>query len=142
MKQCLIYDDSLKFSRSIAGILALIAVLIHNHWLVLVASILVGVRIFSLKFDLPYQFHYLLLRKLLKKKTEPIEKEFGELNFVSGMMAVFLFIGFLFLHFKKFVDFAWIFVLIVALLIFVACFVGFCIATLMYTFLKKIFKFK
>ena len=140
MQQCLIYDNSLKFSRAIAGILTLIAFLIHNHWLVLVAGILVGLRIFSVKVDILYQFHALVLRKVLKEKSGPIEKESGELNFVSGMTAALLFISFLFLYFGKFVDFAWIFILIMALLIFLACFVGFCVATLMYVFLKKIFK--
>ena len=140
MQQCLIYDNSLKFSRAIAGILTLIAFLIHNHWLVLIAGILVGLRIFSVKVDILYQFHALVLRKVLKEKSGPIKKESGELNFVSGMTATLLFIGFLFLYFGKFVDFAWIFILIMALLIFLACFVGFCVSTLMYIFFKKIFK--
>ncbi|MBZ1356718.1 MAG: DUF4395 domain-containing protein [Candidatus Nealsonbacteria bacterium] len=140
MKQCLIYNSSLRFSRAVAGILTLIAVLIHNHWLVLAASILVGLRIFSVKIDILYQFHALVLKKLLKEKSEPIQKNPEELNFVAGMTAVLLFIGFLFLYFEKFVDFAWIFILIMAFLIFLACFVGFCVATLMYVFFKKIFK--
>jgi len=140
MKQCLIYNNSLKFSRAIAGALTLIAFLIQNHWLILAASILVGLRIFSVKIDILYQFHALVLRKLLRGKSEPIQKESGELNFVSGMTAVLLFIGFLFLYFGKFVDFAWIFILIMAFLIFLACFFGFCVATLMYVLLKKIFK--
>ncbi len=144
MQQCLIYDDSLRFSRAVAGVLTLIAFLIHNHWLVLAAGILVGLRIFSVKIDILYQFHALVLRKLLKNKSEPIQKESGELNFVSGMTAGLLFIGFLFLYFGKFVDFAWIFILIMSLLIFLACFVGFCVATLIYAViyavLKKIFK--
>lgn len=140
MKQCQIYDSSLKFARAIAGILVLAGFLIKNHWLVLIAAILVGLRIFSVKIDILYQFHVRVLRKLLKEKTEPILKETGELNFVSGTMAVLLLIAFLFLHFGKFVDFVWIFVLIMALLIFLACFVGFCVATLMYVFLKKIFR--
>ena len=140
MQQCLIYDNSLRFSRAIAGVLVLTAFLIHNHWLVLIAGLLVALRIFSVKIDIHYQFHALVLRKLLKEKSGPIQKESGELNFVSGMTAVLLFIGFLFIYFGKFVDFAWIFILIIALLIFLACFVGFCVATLMYVFFKKIFE--
>jgi len=140
MQQCLIYDNSLRFSRAIAGVLVLTAFLIHNHWLVLIAGLLVALRIFSVKIDILYQFHALVLRKLLKEKSGPIQKESGELNFVSGMTAVLLFIGFLFIYFGKFVDFAWIFILIIALLIFLACFVGFCVATLMYVFFKKIFE--
>ena len=140
MQSCLIYNSSLRFSRAIAGILTLIAFLIHNYWFVLAASILVGLRIFSVKIDILYQFHALVLRRLLKEKSEPIQKESGELNFVSGMTGILLFISFLFLYFGKFVDFVWIFILLMAFLIFLACFVGFCVATLMYIFFKKIFK--
>ena len=123
MQQCLIYDNSLRFSRATYGILTLIAFLIHNHWLVLATSLLMAFGAFSIKFNIPYQFHALVLRKLLKEKLEPIQKESGELNFVSGMTGALLFIGFLFLYFGKFVDFAWIFILIMSLLIFLACFV-------------------
>ncbi len=140
MKQCLIYDKSLSFSRAIYGILTLIAFIIHNHWLVLATSILLAFGAFSIKFNIFYQLHALVLRKLLKKRLEPTQKESGELNFVSGMTGALLFIGFLFLYFGKFVDFAWIFILVMSLLIFLACFVGFCVATLTYVFFKKIFK--
>ncbi len=140
MRQCPIYDNSLRFSRAIYGTLTLIAFLIHNQWLVLATSLLMAFGIFSIKLNIPYQFHALVLRKLLKERSEPIQKESGELNFVAGMTAGLLFVGFLFLYFGKFVDFAWIFILIMALLIFLACFVGFCVATLMYVFFKKIFK--
>ena len=140
MKQCLIYDNSLKFSRATYGILTLVAFLIHNHWLVLATSLLMAFGVFSIKLNIPYQFHALVLRKLLKERSTPIQKESGELNFVSGMTAGLLLIGFLLLYFGKFISFAWIFILIVALLIFLACFVGFCVATLMYAFFKKTFK--
>ena len=140
MQQCLIYDNSLKFSRAVYGTLALVAFLIHNHWLVLIVSGLMILGAFSVKLNIPYQFHALVLRKLLKKKAGPIQKESGELNFVAGMTATLLFIGFLFIYFGKFVNFAWIFILIMAFLIFLACFVGFCVATLMYIFFKRIFK--
>ncbi len=140
MKQCPIYNNSLKFSRAIYGILVLIAFLIHNQWLVLATILLMVFGSFSVKLNIPYQFHALVLRKLLKEQSAPIQKESGELNFVSGMTASLLFIGFLFLYFGKFVNFAWIFILIIAFLIFLACFVGFCVATLMYIFFKKIFK--
>ena len=138
MQKCLIYDSSLRFSRATYGTLVLIAFLIHNQWLVLATSLLMVFGTFSIKFNIPYQFHALVLRKLLKDKSAPIQKESGELNFVSGMTAGLLFIGFLLLYFGKFVDFAWIFILIMALLIFLACFVGFCLATMIYIFLKKL----
>ncbi len=140
MQQCLIYDNFLRFSRATYGILALIAFLIHNHWLVLATSLLMAFGVISIKLNIPYQFHALVLRKLLKERSEPIQKESGELNFVSGMTAGLLFIGFLFLYFGKFVEFAWIFILIITVLIFLAWFVVFCVATLMYVVFKKIFK--
>ena len=140
MRQCLIYDNSLRFSRAVYGILVLVAFLLQNHWLILAVCILMVLGIFSIKLNITYQFHALVLGKLLKERSAPTQKESGELNFVAGMTAGLLFIGFLFLYFGKFVNFAWIFILIVALLIFLACFVGFCVATLMYVFFKKIFK--
>ncbi len=140
MKQCLIYDKSLRFSRATYGVLILIAFLIHSQWLILAVSILMIAGIFSIKLNIPYQFHALFLRKVLKQTAEPSQKESAELNFVSGMTGMLLLIGFLFIYFEKFVDFAWIYILIIAFLIFLACFVGFCVATLMYVLFKKIFK--
>jgi hypothetical protein len=140
MQQCLIYDNSLRFSRATYGILVLIAFLVQNQWLVLAISILMFFGVFSINLNIPYQFHALILKKMLKDRSISIQKESGELNFVAGMTALLLFIGFLFLYFGKFVDSAWIFILIIDLLIFLACFVGFCVATLMYVFFKKIFK--
>lgn len=140
MQTCSIYDNALRFSRATYGSLVLIAFLIHNHWLILATIVLMIFGIFSIKLNIPYQFHALIVRKLGKDKSEPIEKESEELNFVAAITVGLLFTGFLFLYYGKFVDFAWIFILIVDLLIFLACFVGFCVATLMYIFLKKIFK--
>jgi len=139
MQQCLIYNNSLRFSRAIYGLLTIIAFLIHNHWLVLATAILMTLGTCSIKLNIPYQLHVLFLKKFKKEVQPPIEKELAELNFVSGMTAGLLLIGFLFIYFDKFVEFAWIYILIVALLIFLACFVGFCVATLMYVFFKKIF---
>jgi len=140
MQQCLIYDNSLKFSRAVYGTLALVAFLIHNHWLVLIVSGLMILGAFSVKLNIPYQFHALVLRKLLKKKAEPIQKVSGELSFAWGMGGSLLLIGFLLLYFEKFVSFAWSLVLIVALLMFLAGFTGVCVASLMYAVFKKIFK--
>ncbi len=140
MKQCSIYNNSLRFSRAIYGILVLIGFFIHNQWLILATSILMILGIFSIKLNIPYQFHALVLNRMFKKKSALIQKELGELNFVAGMTAILLFAGFLFVYFDKLVDFAWIYILIIDFLIFLACFVGFCVATLMYVFFKKIFK--
>jgi len=140
MKKCLIYDNSLRFFRAAYGILSLVAFLIQNQWLVLVISLLMAFGAFSIKFNILYQFHALILRKLLKERAKPIQKESGELSFVSGMTGALLFIGFLFLYFGKFVDFGWILILIISLLMFLACFAGICVASLMYAVFKKIFK--
>lgn len=139
MKQCLIYNNSLRFSRATYGVLLLIAFFIHSQWLVLAVSVLTIFGAFSLKLNLPYQFHVLILKKIFKKKFELMPKESGELNFVAGATGLLLLIGFLFLYFGKFVNFAWIYILVVTMMIFLACFVGFCVATLMYVMLKKIF---
>lgn len=135
MKQCLIYDSSLRFSRATYGVLILIAFLLRNQWLVLAVSILIILGIFSPKLNLPYQLHILISGR----KFKPVQKESGELSFVAGATGVLLLIGFLLIYFKRFVDFAWVYLLIVDLMIFLACFVGFCVATLMYVFFKRLF---
>jgi len=140
MKQCLIHDNSLRFSKGIYGILTLFAFLTHNHWLVFATILLMILGIFSIKLNILYQLHILVLRKLFANGSEPIRKELGELNFVSAMGSTLLFIGFLFLYFGKFVYFAWSLILIVSLLMFLSYFSGVCVAASMYVFFKKIFK--
>ena len=137
MKQCLIYDNSLRFSRALYGTLALIAFLIHNHWLVLITGLLMAFGAFSIKFNIPYQFHALVLRKLPKERVEPIQKESGELVFVSSMGGALFFISFLLLYFEKFVVFTWILILIIALLLLFAFLTGTCVTSLMYAVFKK-----
>jgi len=136
----MLHDDSLKFSRAVYGTLVLIAFLIHNQWLVLAASVLMLLGVFSMKLNFPYQFHIVFLKKSSNKKGAMVSKDPGEVNFVSATTAALLFVGFLFIYFDKYVDLAWIYILVVTMLIFLACFVGFCVATLMYIFFKKIFK--
>ncbi|MDD4901881.1 MAG: DUF4395 family protein [Patescibacteria group bacterium] len=140
MNTCSIYDKSLRFSRAVYGGLTVVAFLIHGEWLLLLVCVLMALGTFSLKLNLFYQLHYLVFVKMGKKSSAPIQKESGELSFVSGMTAMLLFIGFLLIHFNIYADFAWIYILVVAFLIFLACFVGLCLATLMYVFFKKIFK--
>lgn len=139
MKQCSIYDNALRFSRATYGVLTLVAFLIRSQWLVFIISFLVILGAFSLKLNIAYQFHALILKKFSRKKYVAISKDLGELRFVAGATGILLFVGFLLLYFGKFVEFAWIYILIVTLMIFLACFVGFCVATLMYVFFKKLF---
>ena len=142
MQQCLmVYDKSLKFSITTYGILALFAFLIQNPWLVLITSILMIFGAISVvNYNFPYQFHSRVLRKLLKNKSEPIEKEPGESSFVYGLTGSLLLIGFLLLYFGKFVSFAWILILMVAFLMLLSGLTGVCVASLMYAVFKKVFK--
>ena len=140
MTKCLIYDKSLRFSRVVYGILALIAFLTQSLWLVLTTSLLMIFGAFSIKLNIPYQFHALVLKKLLKNGTKPIRKELEELSFACGMGGIFLLISFLLLYFEIFIGFAWILTLMMSLLMFLASFVGVCVGSLMYVFFKKIFK--
>lgn len=139
MQQCLIYNSSLRFSKATYGILALVAFLIQSPGLVLVISVLIVLEIISIKLSIPYQFHILVLKKLLKKKPEPIQKESAELAFVCGMAGSPLFISFLLLYFDKFVGFAWGLVLVISLLLLLSG-VGVCVASLTYVIFKKIIK--
>lgn len=139
-QQCLVYDRSLKFSRIIYGVIALIAYFTRNPWLVLVIGILMIIEVFSVRYNLFYHFHFFILRKLLKDKSEPIKKESKELAFTCSLVGSLLFIGFLFSYLGKFVDFAWILVLLVAFLMLLASFTGVCVASMMYALSKNIFK--
>lgn len=139
MQQCLIYDKSLRFSRAVYGFLTLFAFFIRSNWLVLAVIIMLALGAMSIKFNIPYQLHAWYLRKNGKNVPQPIQKEVAELNFVSGMTGAFLLVGFLLIYFGKFITLAWVLILITSLLIFLACFVGFCIASLTYAFYKKIF---
>ena len=141
MQQCLmVYDNSWKFSMTIYGILALLAYLIQNHWLLLAASVLMIFGAISVNYTLPYQFHFRVLRKLLKDTSGPIKKEPGESRFVYGLTGSLLLIGFLLLYFGIFVSFAWILILMMALLMLLAGLAGVCVASLMYAVFKKVFK--
>jgi hypothetical protein len=139
MHQCLIYNSSLKFSKATYGILALVAFLIQNQWLVLVISVLIALEIFSIKLSIPYQFHAWFLEKILKKRPEPIQKESAELAFVCGMAGSPLLISFFLLYFDKFVGFAWGLVLVIALLLLLSG-IGLCVASLTYVIFKKTLK--
>ena len=140
MQQCSIYDKSLRFSRAVYGIIILLAFFLDNYWLILAVVILLVLGTFSIKLNLAYQLHVFCLRNLLKKNIQPIKKETAELSFVSGMTAAMLLLGFLLLYFNQYVVFAKIWILLIALLIFLACFAGFCIASLSYALLLKVLK--
>lgn len=140
MQQCLICDNSLRFARTLYGFLALLAFLIRSPWLVLAISILMALGVISVRYNPLYQLHFLVFRKLLKDRSEPIKRESAELVFACGLAATLLFVSFLLLYLGKFVSFAWALVLMVALLMLLAGIVGICVASLMYAVFKKISK--
>lgn len=135
MKQCLVCNNSLKFSRCVLVALILLAFLIDNHWLVLIAGFLMACSAFSIKLNIPYQI-YVLFKKILKRKSKLIKKESGELKFIYIFGSSFFFVIFLLLHFN--IDFAWIFVLIMSFLLILSCFFDICATSLIYAVLKKI----
>jgi len=137
MQQCLIvYNNAWKFSMTTYGILALLAYLIQNSWLVLIASILMIFGAISINYNFLYQFY----SRVFGKKSETIEKESGESSFIYGLTASILLIGFLLLYFGKFVSLAWILILILVFLMLLSGLTGVCVASLMYAVFKKVFK--
>jgi len=117
------------------GILVLLAYLMQNLWLLLVASVLMIVGAISINYNILYQFYSRMLGK-----SETIEKESGESSFVYGLTGMLLLIGFLLLYLGKFVSVAWILILILVFLMLLSGFTGVCVASLMYAVFKKVFR--
>ena len=140
MTQCAIYDSrSLNFFRAICGLLALLAFLTQNIWLVLITALLFFFGMFSVKLNFLYQFYIIFSNKMLKQEIMVVEKDPGEIRFVYGFTAFCFFISFLFLYFDKFTAFAWGLDLLVSFLTLLASFANICLAALMYVIFKKIF---
>lgn len=133
----MIYNKSLRFSKTVYGILALIAFFTQSQWLVFAISVLMIFEIFSIKASIPYQFHVFACKKFFKQNYSPIQKESGELAFVCGLAGGPLFINFLLLYFEKFAGFAWILVLAIAFFLLLSGVAGFCVASLSYVIFKK-----
>jgi predicted RND superfamily exporter protein len=93
----------------------------------------------SMNLNIPYQLHRYSQKK---KSAVPSEKDFGEVSFVSAATGILLMIGFLLLQFTDYASLAWIYILLVVAMIFLACLVGFCVATLIYVVLKNKFSHK
>jgi len=140
MTECQIYNNSsLNFFRATCGFLPLAAFFMQNMWLVLITGILFLLGMFSMKLNIIYQLHSLLLAKMIKEKPTPIQKDSGELKFVYGFTAVCFLASFFLLYYGKFVDFAWGLDLLVSFLTLLASFANLCLAALMYVLFKKIF---
>ncbi len=140
MTKCNVYDKSLRFSRAVYGLLALIAFLIQSPILVLITSFLMLLGSSSIKLNIPYRLHSFFIDKNLQKKEEKLIKEEGELNFACGMGGVFLLFSFFLFYFGKWINFGWGIVLMMALLMFLASFAGVCVGSLVYVIFKKIIK--
>ncbi len=138
MQQCSFLDDSSRFSKLVYGGMILIAFLTYNKWLVLFTSILMFLSAYSLNLNVSYRIYFFMKKSLLKKKIETLQKEPGEIRFSYAMASILIFIGFLLLQFTKYTTFAWMYVLVVSFMLFIACFVGFCVAILLYIACKKI----
>jgi hypothetical protein len=139
MYQCSIYDRSLRFSRAIYGVLVLIGFLTRDHRYVFVVIIMLALGTISVKLNIPYDLHYLFVKYVLRKRFPAIQKESTELRYVSAMTGILLLIGFLCIYYDRFVTFGWIWLLVMSLFLFLACFAGFCVATLSYAIFKKLF---
>lgn len=137
MQQCSFLNDSSRFSKLVYGSMALIAFLIRSKWLVLIISILMCLSAFSLSLNISYRIRIFVEKNLLKKRVVPLRKEPGELRFSYAMASVLILVGFLLLQFTKYTTFAWTYILIVSFMLFIACFVGFCMGVLMYVAFKK-----
>ncbi|MDD3190228.1 MAG: DUF4395 family protein [Candidatus Pacebacteria bacterium] len=137
MQQCSFLNDSSRFSKLIYGSVILTAFLVRSKWLVLIVSVLMCLNAFSVGFSIPCRIYSFTEKYLFKRKIGPLQKEPGELRFSYAMASVLIFVGFLLLQFTKYTVFAWMYILIVAFMLFIACFIGFCVATLMYVAFKR-----
>ncbi len=140
MIQCFVHDESLRFSRTVYGVMAMIAFLTHNYWLILLTSILMFIGVPSENYNLFYQFHSRFLRQLSKKKKDPVARDQGEISFACSFGGILLLISFFLLYFGQAEGLAWVLVLTTSMFMFLAGLAGVCTASLLYAFFKKSFK--
>ncbi len=137
MSSCFAYNSSLGFTRNFFGIAALLAFFLHSQILVLILGLIMAIAAISLKYNLVYQFHAAVLRKLLKSKDESVAKDSGELSFAWAMGAAFLVIPYFLFFLNKYPSLAWALVLIDAMLLLLAGIAGTCVASILYAVLVK-----
>lgn len=137
MQQCSFLNNSSRFSKLIYGSMVLVAFLIHSKWLILITSILLFLNATPVIFNISCRVHIFVQKNILGEKARPMQEESGEIRFSYAMAGVLLFVGFSLLQFTKYTSFAWIYLLVVAFMLFIACFVGFCMGTLLYVIFKK-----
>jgi hypothetical protein len=140
MIKCLVYDNSIRFSRTVYGVMTITAFLLHNFWLVLATSILMFIGAFSENYNIFYRIHLFLTKKFSRKEVVAVAKESGEMSFACGMGGSLLLLGFFLLYFSDQASLAWGLVLVTSVFMFLAGFGGICTASIMYASFKKIFK--
>ena len=96
----------------------------------------------SMNFNFIYQFYGLFLKRVLKQKISPIEKDPGELKFVYAFTGACFLVSFLMLYSNFYVDIAWGINLAVSFLTLLASFANVCAAALMYVVFKKVMQRK
>ena len=136
----LICEKSFRFSRTIYGILLLIAYLINNIWLVLVVGILMGMGAVSMNYNLFYQLRLRFLGKNFTSKPLMVTKDINEVRFACVIASIFLVLAFLLFYFWNLRSLAWILTGLVIILSLLAGLTGVCVGSIMYVFFKKIFK--
>ena len=137
MNPCYTHNSSLRFTRNFLGMAVLLAYLIENKALVLVLGVVMAVAAISLQYNLVYQLHFLVLRKLFKAKDEPVAKDSGELSFAWKMGASFLLIPTLLFALDKWPGLAWTLVLLDGVLLLLAGIASICVASMLYAMLVK-----
>jgi len=138
MKECLVYEDSVRFARTGYGLLALAGMLLGNFWIILgVAVLMITGAVSSMKWNLFYQLHLLLFPK--NKFLRPT-KDLREICFSCYLGASFLFLAFFLFYFCQLTTFAWVLVGMVVFLSLLAGVGGFCVGSLLYVLFKKVFK--
>jgi len=136
------YESSLRFARSIYGILALTGFFLKNHWLVLVTGLIMTIGVIKPNdSNFIYQFHSRFIRPLLKEDAPPIPRRKGDLRFACFLGTFFLVTAFFLIEFNKFPHVAWILVLVLSFFMLLSGISGFCVATLFYLLITgRIFK--
>ncbi|KPJ55839.1 hypothetical protein AMJ49_06245 [Parcubacteria bacterium DG_74_2] len=140
MKTIPVYESSMRFARTVYGLLALIGFLTHNVWVILFCATLMTIGvIYPMKSNAVYEFHRVALRPLFKDKAKPILRGKDEMRFACVLGTVFLLGALCLIYLGMFIEIAWISVLFLSSLMLLSGFSGVCAATLFYVFFIKKF---
>jgi len=132
MQQCSFLDDSSRFTKLVYGGLIFAAFLLRSEWLVLFTSILAVFSALSPRLNVSNVIYHFVKRNFFGKDIEPVHREPGEVRFSYAMAGTLIFAGFLLLRFTPYAELAWVYILFVSSMLFIACFLGFCAGILLY----------